>query len=68
VLPLSTTQTHITLLISFVGYETVIKVLDLRAATEPFIIQLQVDKHVLGGLGLVSPPPTLWQRAARFFA
>lgn len=67
-LPLSSAQAKVTLLISFVGYETVKKELDLRAAAEPFIVQLHADMHVLGGLGFVNPPPTLWQRAARFFA
>jgi hypothetical protein len=68
VLPISSAQAKITLLISFVGYETVKKELDLRAAAEPFIVQLHTDKHFLGGLGFVSPPPTLWQRVTRFFA
>jgi hypothetical protein len=68
VLPISSAQAKVTLLISFVGYETVKKELDLRATSEPFIIQLHPDVHMLGGLGFVSPPPTRWQRVTRFFA
>jgi len=68
VLPISSVQAKVTLLISFVGYETVKKELELRTAADPFIVQLHADKHILGGLGFVSPPPTLWQRVARFFA
>jgi len=57
-----------TLVISSIGYETHKHELDLRAAPEPFIIQLKADKYMLGGLGFVSPPPTRWQRVARLFA
>jgi hypothetical protein len=68
VLPISSAQAKVTLLISFIGYETVKKELDLRATAEPFIIQLQESHYVLGGLGYVSPPQPFWQRAAQFFA
>jgi len=57
-----------TLVISAIGYETRKQEIDLRAAPEPFIIQLTTDTHMLGGLGFVSPPPGLWQRVAQFFA
>ena len=56
-----------TLVISAIGYETHKQAIDLRAAPEPFIIQLTTDVHMLGGLGFVSPP-SLWQRVARVFA
>ena len=67
-LPLPAKGTILTLIISSVGYETRRQKVNLPAAAKPLIIRLSADTQVLGGLGFVSPPPTLWQRVAQFFA
>ncbi|HET9504808.1 MAG TPA: carboxypeptidase regulatory-like domain-containing protein [Hymenobacter sp.] len=68
VFPIVTTQARIVLLISAVGRETYRQEVALRAKPGPLTIRLATARVFLGGLGLVSPPPTLWQRVSRFFA
>ncbi len=68
VFPIVTTQARIVLLVSAAGRETYRQEVDLRAKPGPLTIQLATAKVFLGGLGLMSPPPTLWQRVSSFFA
>jgi hypothetical protein len=67
VFPIVTTQARIVLLISAAGRETYRQEVDLRAKPGLLTIHLATARVFLGGLGLVSPPPTLWQRVGRFF-
>jgi hypothetical protein len=68
VLPITPAQARLTLRISSVGYAFCKLEVDVRTTPKPLVIRLKAQEYLLGGLGFVRPPATLWQRVTRFFA
>jgi hypothetical protein len=67
-LPLATDSKRITLLASYVGYETTVKTLKLKPSTEPLRLRLKMSHAVLGEIAYVRPADSLLKRLTSFFS